>query len=411
MKASWLVRGFLLPLLNAMVLQLSAQQFNANTLLFEEIKAKAEKGDAAVQYQLGLCYYGGLGVSKDYLEAAKWWHKAADQDNASAQFKLGLCYYGGYGVARDYEAAVKWWRKAANAGNDEAQYNLGCCCYYGYGTGKDYVEADKWLKLASAQANGNANQLLPTVEKQMSPEQMTGVQQLVRSFKPSEPPESKAAGSGGDSAHADAVASGTGFFITEDGFLVTNDHVVRHATQVSLITGKGRITASVVKTDAAHDLALLKAEGMFTPLPVATNGTVRLGSTVATVGFPNVRLQGFSPKLAKGEIAALSGMEDDPRYFQISVPLQPGNSGGALVDERGNVVGIVSAKLDANAALLTSGALPENVNYAVKSSCLLSFLESMPEISAKLKTPNTHDEKFEDAVKAAEQATVMVLVR
>jgi S1-C subfamily serine protease len=124
-----------------------------------------------------------------------------------------------------------------------------------------------------------------------------------------------------------------------------------------------------------------------------------------------VRLQGFSPKLAKGEIAALSGMEDDPRYFQISVPLQPGNSGGALVDERGNVVGVVSAKLDANAALLTSGALPENVNYAVKSSCLLSFLESVPEVSAKLKTPNTHDEKFEDAVKAAEQATVMVLVR
>jgi S1-C subfamily serine protease len=91
--------------------------------------------------------------------------------------------------------------------------------------------------------------------------------------------------------------------------------------------------------------------------------------------------------------------------------VQPGNSGGALVDERGNVVGVVSAKLDANAALLTSGALPENVNYAVKSSCLLSFLESVPEVSAKLKTPNTNEEKFEDAVKAAEQATVLVLVR
>jgi S1-C subfamily serine protease len=411
MKASWLVWVLLLLLPNATVLQLSAQQFNANTLLFEEVKAKAEKGDAAVQYQLGLCYYGGLGVSKDYVEAVKWWHKAADQDYASAQFKLGLCYYGGYGVARDYEAAVKWWRKSANAGNDEAQYNLGCCCYYGYGTSKDYVEADKWLKLASAQDNENANQLRPIVEKQMSPEQMTEAQQLVRGFKPSQPPEAKASGSGGDSAHSESAVSGTGFFITEDGFLVTNDHVVKHATQVSLITSKGRITASVVKTDAAHDLALLKAEGKFTPLPVATNGTVRLGSTVATVGFPNVRLQGFSPKLAKGEIAALSGIEDDSRYFQISVPVQPGNSGGALVDERGNVVGVVSAKLDANAALLTSGALPENVNYAVKSSCLLSFLESVPEVSAKLKTPNTNEEKFEDAVKAAEQATVLVLVR
>src|SRR5260370_18629806 len=114
--------------------------------------------------------------------------------------------------------------------------------------------------------------------------------------------------------------------------------------------------------------------------------------------------------LAKGEIAAVSGARDDPRYFQISVPVQPGNSGGALVDERGNVVGVVSAKLDALAALSTSGALPENVNYAVKSSFLLSFLESVPEVSAKLKEPNTKESKFEDVVRAAEQAAVLVLV-
>ena len=78
---------------------------------------------------------------------------------------------------------------------------------------------------------------------------------------------------------------------------------------------------------------------------------MKLGDMVVTVGFPDVSLQGFAPKLAKGEIASLSGSADDPRYFQISVPVQPGNSGGALVDERGNVIGIVSAKLDAGAAL------------------------------------------------------------
>src|SRR5207249_7042567 len=107
---------------------------------------------------------------------------------------------------------------------------------------------------------------------------------------------------------------------------------------------------------------------------------------------------------------ALSGAQDDPRYFQISVPLQPGNSGGVLVNERGNVVGVVSAKLNVAAALATSGALPENVNYAVKSSFLLSFLESVPEASAKLKEPNTKEMKFEDLVKSAEQAAVLVLV-
>ena len=121
-------------------------------------------------------------------------------------------------------------------------------------------------------------------------------------------------------------------------------------------------------------------------------------------------MQGFTPKFAKGEIAALSGAGDDARYFQISVPVQPGNSGGALVDERGNVVGVVSAKLNARAALLSSGALPENVNYAVKSSFLLSFLESVPEISAKLKEPNTKERKFDDVVSDAEKAAVLVVV-
>lgn len=137
---------------------------------------------------------------------------------------------------------------------------------------------------------------------------------------------------------------------------------------------------------------------------------MRLGSTAATVGFPNVGLQGFSPKLAKGEIASLSGVQDDARHFQISVPVQPGNSGGALVDDRGNVIGVIMAKLSQKAALATTGTLAENVNYAVKSSYLLSFLESVPEFAAKLKEPNTVDRKFENVIKEAEQSAVLLLV-
>jgi serine protease Do len=128
------------------------------------------------------------------------------------------------------------------------------------------------------------------------------------------------------------------------------------------------------------------------------------------VGFPNIGLQGFAPKFARGEIGSLSGLEDDARYFQISVPVQPGNSGGALVDERGNVVGVVSGKLNPKATLYTSGSLPENVNYAVKSSFLLGFLESVPEVAAKLKEPNATDMKFDDVVEQAKEAAVLVLV-
>ena len=236
----------------------------------------------------------------------------------------------------------------------------------------------------------------------MSREQIAEGQKLAREFKPRKTsiriePEIPS-------------STGTGFFITEDGYLITNEHVVKEAAQVRLVTSAGIIAARVVKVDAANDLALLKAEGRFAALPVVASRAMRLGSTVATVGFPNVGLQGFAPKLAKGEVASLSGAGDDARYFQISVPVQPGNSGGALVEEHGNVVGVVSAKLSAKAALAASGALPENVNYAVKSSFLLSFLESVPEVSAKLKDANTKERKFEDVVKSAEQAAVLVLV-
>jgi len=173
---------------------------------------------------------------------------------------------------------------------------------------------------------------------------------------------------------------------------------------------------SRVMVDVAHKneeavmATLLKVDGTFSALPIASCRAVALGNTVVTVGFPNTTMMGFSPKLAKGDIASLAGMQDDPRYFQISVPVQPGNSGGALVDRAGNVVGVVSAKLSARAALATTGMLPENVNYAVKSSFLLSFLESVPELAGKLPDPHGGDRKFEDVVKDAQQASVLVLV-
>jgi len=239
----------------------------------------------------------------------------------------------------------------------------------------------------------------------MTPDQIAEAQLLSREFRPRKETSSDNSISSGN-----PTATGTGFFITDDGYLISNYHVVKDAAQVRLLTRAGTIPAKVVQVDEANDIALLKADGRFAPLPIASSRTSQLGSTVATVGFPDIGLQGFAPKLAKGEIASLSGAGDNPRYFQISVPVQPGNSGGALVDERCNVVGIVSAKLSARAALAESGALPENVNYAVKSSLLLSFLESVPDVSAKLKAPNTQDEKFEDVVKSAQQAAVLVLV-
>jgi len=370
----------------------------------------AEQNHAQAQCNLGLRYYEGQGVAKDFKEAVKLFRKAAEQNYAPAQNNLGFCYKDGEGVTKDYMEAVKWFRKGAEQNHAQAQFNLSARYYEGQGVPKDHVEGYKWALLAAAQGDEDAKIGLTILEGLLTREQMAEGQKLARNFKPREVPSPGSDISGTSIAQTRPESSGTGFFITEDGYLITNEHVAGNGAQVRLVTSAGLISAKVVKVDAANDLALLKAAGKFAALPVTASRAVRLGGTVATVGFPNIGLQGFAPKFARGEIASLSGAEDDARYFQISVPLQPGNSGGALVDERGNVVGVVAAKLSARAALATSGALPENVNYAVKSSFLLGFLESAPEVSAKLKEPNTKEQKFEDVVKAAERAAVLVLV-
>ena len=88
----------------------------------------AEQGDASAQFNLGLIYRKGKGVTQDYKEAIKWFRKAAEQGDAEAQFNLGLIYRKGKGVTQDYKEAIKWFRKAAEQGDAEAQFNL-CLLY------------------------------------------------------------------------------------------------------------------------------------------------------------------------------------------------------------------------------------------------------------------------------------------
>ena len=123
---------------------------------FEEIQAKAERGDAAAQYNLCLCYARGEGVAADATEAVKWLRKAAEQGFTEAQLDLAQCYASGAGVVEDAVEAVKWYRKAAEQGHATAQYNLGCSYTEGEGVTKDPVEGVKWLRKAAEQGFGEA---------------------------------------------------------------------------------------------------------------------------------------------------------------------------------------------------------------------------------------------------------------
>lgn len=201
-------------------------------------------------------------------------------------------------------------------------------------------------------------------------------------------------------------SSGTGFFISEDGYLITNWHVVEDSSRVKVKCGKGIFPAEVVKSDRIKDLALLKISGQFHPLTFAPDN-VSLGEPAFTIGFPNVQLQGMEPKFTDGKISSLSGLRDDPNRYQISVPVQPGNSGGPLVDDRGKVIGVVVARLNDMTVLRTSGSLPQNVNYAIKGQIAADFAKHLPAIKlASAKNCGSQEE----AVKSAQEAVAMVLV-
>ena len=153
-------------------------------------------------------------------------------------------------------------------------------------------------------------------------------------------------------------------------------------------TKHGLFNAELVQSDPDKDVALLKVTGTFSSLPLVSSNSVNFGEAVFTIGFPDPEAQGWQPKLTRGEISSLSGFQDDTNEYQISVPVQPGNSGGALMDEQGNVVGIVAATLKGVGwrILMATGILPENVNYAIKSSCADSLLDSVPGRAAQAQT-------------------------
>lgn len=166
------------------------------------------------------------------------------------------------------------------------------------------------------------------------------------------------------------ISSGTGFFIDTEGHLITAHHVVKGASKIRVRMGGDFITAHLVTSDAKNDIALLKAaKPPLQWLQCVPHSNLNLGQPVFTIGFPNTDIQGLEPKFIDGKIGALSGLGDDPRHLQTSLPATNGNSGGPLLDSRGRVVGLIVHKLDDMAMLKRSGSTGQGISFALKASC------------------------------------------
>lgn len=170
------------------------------------------------------------------------------------------------------------------------------------------------------------------------------------------------------------VASGTGFFINQRGAIVTNAHVVKGCKSI-MVRGAGPAVVQVA--DSANDLAVLRVSGAtMSPYARFDNTKVaRLGEEVVVFGYPLSGALASSGNLTTGNVSALAGFGNNIGRYQISAPVQPGNSGGPLLDRSGNVLGVIVSKLDAMSAVAVTGDVPQNVNFAVKGAFVKTFLD------------------------------------
>lgn len=173
------------------------------------------------------------------------------------------------------------------------------------------------------------------------------------------------------------VSSGTGFIVAE-GRALTNNHVIDECTRVIARNSAGRdMPATVLARDRELDLAVLSLPRDAGPaLAFRDPPDMRRGEEVVTYGFPLSGLLSSGPTLTRGDISALAGLRDNQAHYQISAPVQPGNSGGPLLDRAGNVVGVVVSKLNAQRVAQQTGDLPQNVNFAIRGERAVRFLRA-----------------------------------
>jgi S1-C subfamily serine protease len=172
-----------------------------------------------------------------------------------------------------------------------------------------------------------------------------------------------------------ALRTGSGFFIGNKGYFVTNEHVVQDKKYAKILIGEQVLEAKVAHISKASDLALLKVETKIQGLDVLMND-IEIGTDIYAIGFPNPDIQGIEVKLTKGIVSSKRGINGDDTRFQIDAAIQPGNSGGPICDTSGRVLGVVVSTLDSIKVVEKTGAIPQNVNYSIKASELLAFLRS-----------------------------------
>jgi len=182
------------------------------------------------------------------------------------------------------------------------------------------------------------------------------------------------------SDYGDWKGNGTGFFISKDGYIATNYHVIAESSEIEvefIRNGqKQNYNAKVIQSDKFNDLAILKVDDVsfspFSTIPYNFKTSITdVGSNVFALGYPMaLTVMGTEIKFTDGKISSKTGFQGDISTYQMTTPIQPGNSGGPLFDFDGNLIGVNSAKIRADVA--------DNVSYAIKTSYLKNLIDVLP---------------------------------
>ncbi len=222
-------------------------------------------------------------------------------------------------------------------------------------------------------------------------------------------PQVAAAAEKAEKTEKNTTISGSGFAISSDGLIVTNHHVVEGATSITIKGVNGDFSksykAKIVTDDANNDLAILKIDDLsFTSLgaiPYLINRkSSDVGSSIFVMGYPLRATMGDELKLTNGIISSKSGFQGDVTTYQISAPVQPGNSGGPVFDSNGNLIGIINAR--------HKGA--ENATYAIKSSYLFNLFDLMDKTPVLPVTSKTLGKQLSEQVKIIKNFTYIIEV-
>jgi S1-C subfamily serine protease len=174
-------------------------------------------------------------------------------------------------------------------------------------------------------------------------------------------------------------SSGTGFFVSDNGLIISCAHVVDDANKIETIINGKKYSLEIVSMNKNTDLALLKIIDYINPLffSIEKFNSQNIGDRIYALGYPLSNILGSEIRVTDGIISSKTGIESDPTYFQISAPVQPGNSGGPIVNEKFNVIGVAASRLSDSYTVRNTGMIPQNINFGVKSDYVLLMGEEL----------------------------------